>query len=274
MTLIKRGSQGPAVRYCQERLVAKGFPVAVDGDFGAATQAAVKQFQASEGLKADGIVGDATWKQLLVEAHTSTPSDILYEQRAWLLSQIPVGIPAQVEKTLTGVCASLGAREIPEGSNSGPEIQRWVAGYNAHWGIKDTVNRPWCAMMVSSAIAYGLGYTMPPAWSDWPGHPFFDIKKGGGAFRGSSMDIEKWAKANARWTAASAHAEAAPGSIFTMARGSSGSDPANSPSAGHTGFIVCDNKDGTVTTVEGNVSNKIGSLRRKKTTLRGWASWW
>lgn len=45
-------------------------PLAVDGDFGKDTQAAVKSFQTSRDLKVDGIVGDETWGQLEVEAAT------------------------------------------------------------------------------------------------------------------------------------------------------------------------------------------------------------
>lgn len=274
MLLVKKGSFGPAVRYCQELLVAKGFLVAVDGDFGPATEAAVKQFQASQNLKADGIVGDKTWTALEVVGYNKAPSPVLDQQKAWLLGQIPEGTPTLPAATLRAACGTLGAKETPDGSNWGPEILQWVDGYNEHWGIPDSVRRPWCAMFVSGAIAAGLGYGPAPLWGDWQSHPFFDTKKGGGAFRGSSMDIEKWAKARKSWIAASASALAPAGAFFTMARGSSGSDPASSPSAGHTGFIVCDNGDGTVTTVEGNVSNKVGSLKRKKTSLRGWSTWW
>ena len=52
--------QGDAVRALQQALVNAGFPVAVDGTFGAETEAAVKQFQRQKGQKPDGVVGPAT----------------------------------------------------------------------------------------------------------------------------------------------------------------------------------------------------------------------
>ncbi len=49
----------------QRALVAKGFPVQVDGVFGAKTAAAVRQFQLVSNLTTDGIVGERTWQSLL-----------------------------------------------------------------------------------------------------------------------------------------------------------------------------------------------------------------
>ena len=64
---IKRGSTGPYVVECQTDLIKLGYDVGhagADGKFGAKTEAAVKAFQKDHGLKADGIVGPATWTAL------------------------------------------------------------------------------------------------------------------------------------------------------------------------------------------------------------------
>lgn len=272
LPVLREGSSGKAVTYLQERLTAKGFRVQVDGSFGAKTEAAVQQFQASEGLSPDGIVGSITWNRLLVDSTASPPQDLVASARLELEARIPMIATKDAAAVVRAAIRDLGKKESPDGSNDGPEIHHLVGGYNDFWKIGDKIARPWCAMAVSSWIAIGLGMKTNPSWADWKGHPFFDDSKGGGAFRGSSADIESWAKLKGWWNVA-ADAPIPCGAYFTMARASSGSDPASSPSAGHTGLVICDNKDGTVTTAEGNVSNKVGSHRRKKFELRGWAVW-
>lgn len=61
---LRLGDTGDAVRKLQTRLNAWGFKLIVDGDFGPATLAAVKDFQTQHKLIVDGIVGPATWKAL------------------------------------------------------------------------------------------------------------------------------------------------------------------------------------------------------------------
>ena len=62
---LKPGDTGAQVKVLQRALKALGYSTGkVDGDYGAATQAAVKSFQAKAGLKADGIAGPATLKAL------------------------------------------------------------------------------------------------------------------------------------------------------------------------------------------------------------------
>ena len=64
---IKKGSTGPDVVECQQDLIYLGYdlsPYGADGKFGAKTEAAVKAFQGSVGLKQDGIVGPKTWEAL------------------------------------------------------------------------------------------------------------------------------------------------------------------------------------------------------------------
>lgn len=64
---LKRGSKGEYVRMAQTLLFEKGYDLGkcgIDGDFGRATEKAVKAFQKDNGLKVDGIIGDATWEAL------------------------------------------------------------------------------------------------------------------------------------------------------------------------------------------------------------------
>ncbi|MDY7232168.1 peptidoglycan-binding domain-containing protein [Hyalangium rubrum] len=62
---LKQGHGGAPVTALQNRLNQLGFNAgAADGQFGPKTTAAVKAFQSSKGLVADGIVGPKTWNQL------------------------------------------------------------------------------------------------------------------------------------------------------------------------------------------------------------------
>jgi hypothetical protein len=272
---IRNGSKGAAVRLCQERLNAKGFHVAVDGDFGPGTETAVEQFQASLNLTADGIVGPMTWAHLMSGAPVPTPKDVIAEQRAALLALIPADCHADARAVLEAAIAKLGCKEIPNGSNGGPELAEVVEGpggdgkvpsaYYLHWGVTDkNVLRsmpPWCAIYVCYAMRVGLKKN---SWTDIPLGNWF----------GAAQQIEDWGKKHKTWTSP-LPATVAPGSLFTISRAASGSDAGGrSVGAGHVGFIICDHGDGTVTTVEGNVGNAVGSHKRKKASLRGVVTWW
>ena len=58
------GSSGSDVKTLQELLNSNGYSLEVDGVFGSETQAAVKDYQKSNGLSVDGIVGTNTWGTL------------------------------------------------------------------------------------------------------------------------------------------------------------------------------------------------------------------
>ena len=58
---MRKGSSGDDVTKLQKRLAAAGFdPGAADGIFGSKTETALKAFQESVGIDADGIAGPAT----------------------------------------------------------------------------------------------------------------------------------------------------------------------------------------------------------------------
>lgn len=63
-TTLKMGSTGAAVTELQEKLNILGYGLSVDGSFGSATDAAVRDFQSKNGLTVDGIVGSATMAKI------------------------------------------------------------------------------------------------------------------------------------------------------------------------------------------------------------------
>jgi hypothetical protein len=77
MPTLRRGNQGDEVADLQTILNARyGADLEVDGNFGKATEAAVKAFQKSHGLTADGIVGAKTWKALGIATDNNVPGKI------------------------------------------------------------------------------------------------------------------------------------------------------------------------------------------------------
>lgn len=65
-------SNAKAVQYL---LKARGYSLTVDGYFGAGTESAVKSFQSSKGLTADGVIGKNTWEALVVTVQSGSSGD-------------------------------------------------------------------------------------------------------------------------------------------------------------------------------------------------------
>lgn len=81
---IRRGSTGDPVKAWQ-RILGN---VTADGIFGPATERETKSWQAARGLKADGVVGPATW---IAGLGTNTPMSMA---AAAITPVLPVGVPA------------------------------------------------------------------------------------------------------------------------------------------------------------------------------------
>jgi peptidoglycan hydrolase-like protein with peptidoglycan-binding domain len=65
--LVKVGRKGELAKTAQYLLRQHGATIQVDGDVGPLTDAAIKAFQTSKGLTADGIIGNQTWPKLIVQ---------------------------------------------------------------------------------------------------------------------------------------------------------------------------------------------------------------
>ena len=151
-TVLSIGDKGAAVGVLHQALIEQGFDCDGDtfqaiNDFGPATESAVKLFQAchigpnKENLTVDGIVGPATWWAL---DHSSGSDQ----------HQPITDMPIQVASNPIAAAALASAlvelskdvREVPDGSNRGPEIDLYT-------GMEGRpippVGPPWCAYFVS-----------------------------------------------------------------------------------------------------------------------------
>ena len=77
---LRRGASGTAVAELQITLSAAGYPLAIDGRFGRLTEMALRRFQKSVGLTADGVGGRETLAAL--RAHLSLAARL---RRWWVL---------------------------------------------------------------------------------------------------------------------------------------------------------------------------------------------
>lgn len=256
---IRRGAKGPRVSLLQGWLCKAGVAVTIDGDFGANTEAAVRRFQANHRLSSDGIVGEQTW-QALAHIEGGACADIYRRARGEMHGSDSVGfeVPPR-DAMIYAACKCIGAPETPTGSNRGPVIDMFTAGWYGPATQARLGAPPWCALFVSWAVLHG----------------YEDFGVVGGR-QAAALALEEAAKAKRGqgvWIprVGMLDTENVTGTIFTMNRSGSGSDASTTSAAGHTGFVLArDPKDPAyVLTVEGNLGDMVQTSRRKITTLRG-----
>jgi peptidoglycan hydrolase-like protein with peptidoglycan-binding domain len=73
--LVTTGRKGELARTAQYLLRQRGFDVAADGDVGPLTVAAIRDFQKSQDLEVDGIIGNQTWPTLIVQIAQGSNGD-------------------------------------------------------------------------------------------------------------------------------------------------------------------------------------------------------
>jgi hypothetical protein len=222
--VIKRNSpHSAAVSAIQQRLNVLGIAnLPVNGLFDAATESAVKRFQAlfndlnGMPLRVDGEVGELSWGALFGAA--ALP---------------PIGAGGRLAKAALDIAvADIGVLEEPLGSNAGPRVNEYLASVGLGGGFF------WCAAFVFFCAREGakkIGVPNP-------------LPRTAGV-------LDMWRKAGTaglpRVTAAQASAQPAlvtAGMIFIMDFGGG---------AGHTGYVRA-RDGGRLVTVEGN-SNNDGS---------------
>ena len=88
------GDQGNDVAEIQGQLASLGYDVTADGDFGPATTEAVKAFQVSKGLSADGLVGPTTYSALLGKSMPEVSRGANYISRRVIQNSMEyIGVP-------------------------------------------------------------------------------------------------------------------------------------------------------------------------------------
>lgn len=122
-------SKGKKVKLIQEWLCLQGFHVVIDGDFGPATDSAVRAFQRNKRLTVDGIVGKNTFGKL-IEPITKAIKPIR--------AKGPLGrlMVAYAEQHLAQHPREIG------GQNKGPWVRLYMDG-------NEGPSWPWCAGFVS-----------------------------------------------------------------------------------------------------------------------------
>ena len=116
--LVTKGDDVFPVRPLQQLLRARNHPVAVDGIFGPLTESAVKQFQQSAGLAADGEVGRLTWPKLIVQVRKGDTGDAVRGVQEVIQFHDQSGLPTN---HVDGIF--------------GPKTDNWVRGFQDALGI-------------------------------------------------------------------------------------------------------------------------------------------
>ncbi len=94
---FRMGDYGEEVQKVQRALASAGYDISVDGDFGPATEDAVKRYQKDNGLEVDGLVGPAVYTSLFgtnfPEISRGTSSYVADSRRILTTAMHYMGVP-------------------------------------------------------------------------------------------------------------------------------------------------------------------------------------
>ena len=159
---LRRGDQGQWVVELQQELTRHGFPVSADGEFGAVTEDAVRDFQSANGLTVDGVVGPLTWAALAAPATIpSSPSPTAASPTTTAETTPPAAQPLVLRSN------GLGAVSFDDPADEALAVLTATLGPPD----RDSVStEPDCAPAIEQAQTVSwesLGLTV--RFTDWPG---------------------------------------------------------------------------------------------------------
>lgn len=158
---LRTGSKGPDVRKLQELLnttLLLNPALQIDGDFGRATNDAVKRYQAEKGLGIDGVVGPKTWNALSYKEGNKS-SGIKKPSQPAINPVIVVN-----NSWMKIASKEIGQKEIG-GKGSNPRIIKYHASTTLTAKSDET---PWCSSFVNWVIKEaGMQGTNSAAAASW-----------------------------------------------------------------------------------------------------------
>jgi peptidoglycan hydrolase-like protein with peptidoglycan-binding domain len=142
---LQSGDKGVAVKELQQRLNNSGVPTGaklkIDGDFGPKTDAALKQFQTSVPMTANGIADPATWTKLET-AGAATQGHVEFDWREEVEGVKNVGLRASYDWKLTksALAITVGITFQKKHKNVEGRIGQWLADIKQIWSTFKAVN--------------------------------------------------------------------------------------------------------------------------------------
>ncbi|MFP5368405.1 MAG: RICIN domain-containing protein, partial [Actinomycetes bacterium] len=165
--LLRQGSGGGCVGHLQNHLNDYGYGLVVDNDFGPATDNAVRSFQSSRGLDADGVVGPATWDALHSGGDAPAPA--------------PTAPAPAADRVAIGYIDSLNCNEIsgwsfdPDRPDQSEQVHVYIDGPYGQGGtfaadVAANIYRPDVNAAYGISGSHGFNWSIPAKYKDGRRH--------------------------------------------------------------------------------------------------------
>ena len=134
---VRSGQSSISVTTVQLLLRRRGSAINADGVFGPPTDSAVRSFQSTNGLTADGIVGPLTWSKLVMNVAQGATGDAVRAIQGQLNRQGYGLVVDGVFGSATG--AAVNSFKTAHGAGSGSTVDattwQWLVGFGPHYAL-------------------------------------------------------------------------------------------------------------------------------------------